>query len=121
MATCAEMVGKPLPDDAGEDSYSFWKVLTGEPYSSPLREATIHHSIDGYFALRQGDWVYLKAHGSGGWSLSEKEAANRPAEQLYNLKEDPTEQNNVAANYPKQVEKMRRLLEHYVTSGKSRR
>ena len=121
MATCAEMVGQPLPDDAGEDSYSFWKVLTGEPYSSPLREATIHHSIDGYFALRQGDWVYLKAHGSGGWSLSEKEAANRPAEQLYNLKEDLTEQNNVAANYPKQVEKMRRLLEHYVTSGKSRR
>lgn len=120
MATCAEMTGLSLADNAGEDSYSFWKILTGQPYTSPLREATIHHSIEGYFALRQGDWVYLDAHGSGGWSLPEKQAAHLPAEQLYNLKEDPAEQLNLVASHPDKVRSMKQLLDRYVSSGRSR-
>lgn len=120
MATCAEMTGQTLADNAGEDSYSFWKVLTGQPYTSPLREATIHHSIDGYFALRQGDWVYLDAHGSGGWSLSEEQAKNRPAEQLYNLKEDPAEQHNLIAEHPDKAEAMKQLIQKYLSLGRSR-
>lgn len=120
MATCAEMTGLSLVDNAGEDSYSFWKILTGQPYTSPLREATIHHSIEGYFALRQGDWVYLDAHGSGGWSLPEKQAVHLPAEQLYNLKEDPAEQHNLVASHPDKVRSMKQLLDRYVSSGRSR-
>lgn len=120
MATCAEMTGQTLADDAGEDSYSFWKVLTGETYASPLREATIHHSINGLFALRQGDWVYLAAHGSGGWTLTEEQAKDLPAEQLYQIKDDPTEQHNRAADFPERVSQMKQLLERYVTSGRSR-
>ena len=120
LATCAEMTGQTLADDAGEDSFSFWKVLIDEPYTSPLREATIHHSIEGYFALRQGDWVYLDAHGSGGWSLPEKDAQHLPESQLYNIKEDPAQQNNLVASHPEKVEEMRVLLERYQSTGRSR-
>lgn len=120
MATCAEMTGQTLADNAGEDSFSFWKVLTGESSASPVREATVHHSIDGYFALRQGDWVYLDARGSGGWTLPENKAADLPAQQLYNLREDPGEKNNLADTYPEKVREMRSLLKRYVESGRSR-
>lgn len=120
LATCAEMTGQSLADDAGEDSFSFWKVLIDEPYSSPLREATIHHSIEGHFALRQGDWVYLDAHGSGGWSLSERDAQHLPEAQLYNIKEDPAQQNNLIASHPDKVREMKALLEQYQTTGRSR-
>lgn len=120
LATCAEMTGQSLSDEAGEDSFSFWKILTGESYISPLREATIHHSIDGFFALRQGDWVYVDAHGSGGWTLPEKGAQHLPKEQLYNIKEDPAEQHNLADSYPDKIGAMKQLLERYVSSGRSR-
>ena len=53
VRTCAEVVGTPLPQDAGEDSVSFLSALTGTA-TQPLREATVHHSINGSFAIRQG-------------------------------------------------------------------
>ncbi len=66
MATAAAMVGVDLPDNAGEDSYSFLPVLLQEDYQPPLREATVHHSIEGRFAIRQGDWKLILWPGSGG-------------------------------------------------------
>lgn len=120
MATCAEMTNQHLADDAGEDSFSFWKVLTGEAYTSPLREATIHHSINGLFALRQGDWVWLDAKGSGGWTLPENKAVNMAAGQLYNLKEDLIQQNNLVETYPDVVRSMQQLLDKYIQTGRSR-
>lgn len=120
MATCAEMTGQTLADDAGEDSFSFWKILVDEPYDTPIREATVHHSIDGFFALRQGDWVYIDAHGSGGWTLPEKEALELPSEQLYDLKDDPTEKHNRIAEHPEMARSMKQLLNKYVTGGRSR-
>lgn len=120
MATCTEMTKQHLADDAGEDSFSFWKVLTGEAYTSPLREATIHHSINGLFALRQGDWVWLDAKGSGGWTLPEDKAVNMAAGQLYNLKEDLIQQNNLVETYPDVVRSMQQLLDKYIQTGRSR-
>jgi hypothetical protein len=35
----------------------------------PIREATVHHSINGSFASRKGDWKLIFAAGSGGWSF----------------------------------------------------
>ena len=52
MATCADILGVKLPDNAGEDSVSILPACwaTGKP----LREAVVHHSINGRFAIRQG-------------------------------------------------------------------
>jgi len=68
MATVADILDFSIPDDAAEDSYSFLPVLTGENYKKPIREATVHHSISGRFAIRQGDWKLILWPGSGGWS-----------------------------------------------------
>jgi arylsulfatase A len=45
MATFADIAGVDLPDNAGEDSFSFLPVLMRENFQSPLREATVLHSI----------------------------------------------------------------------------
>ena len=109
-----------LADDAGEDSFSFWPILKGENYASPLREATIHHSINGRFALRMGDWVWINAKGSGGWTLPEKEASETIEGQLYQIKEDPTELYNRIDEYPDKIAEMTVLLNQYINSGRSR-
>src|SRR5687768_16061786 len=55
MATCAQIVGAKLPDTAGEDSVGFLPAMEGED-RQPLREAVVHHSINGSFAIRQGNF-----------------------------------------------------------------
>ena len=121
MATCAELLDAKLPANAGEDSVSFLPALTGTA-KGPLREATVHHSINGSFAIRQGNWKLELCAGSGGWSepkpgsLQEKEL---PPTQLYDLGAEVGEQSNLQAKHPEIVARLAALLEKYVTDGRS--
>jgi len=121
MATCAEIVGEKLPDNAGEDSASILPALLGED-KGPLHEAVVHHSINGSFAIRQGKWKLELCGGSGGWSEPRpgtKEAQELPATQLYDLENDLAESENVQARYPEEVERLTKLLEQFVENGRS--
>ncbi|MFG0252542.1 MAG: arylsulfatase, partial [Phycisphaerales bacterium JB038] len=68
MATCAGVLGVALPDDAGEDSVNLLPAMLGKTRGAPLREAIVHHSGDGMFAIRQGDWKLILGRGSGGFT-----------------------------------------------------
>lgn len=121
LATAAGIVGAPLPADVGEDSVSFLPALTGTA-DGPVREAVVHHSINGSFAIRQGKWKLELCPGSGGWSAPRpKKAAQMdlPPVQLYDLTQDIAEQRNVQADHPELVERMKALLEQYVAKGRS--
>ena len=121
MATCAEVLGERLPDAAGEDSVSILPALEGRD-RRPLREAVVHHSINGSFAIRQGDWKLALCPDSGGWSgprPGTEEAAGLPPIQLYNLASDPGERTNVQEQHPDEAARLTRLLEKYVTDGRS--
>lgn len=117
MATCAELIAAQLPNDAGEDSYNLLPALLREDYSSPIREATVHHSINGTFAIRQGQWKLILGKGSGGWSG--RGDKDDPPMQLYNLKNDPSEQKNLYHQHPDIVERLERLLVRYQKEGRS--
>lgn len=121
LATCAALLGERLPDNAGEDSVSFLPALLGEKRDQPLREAIVHHSIEGAFALRQGDWKLCLCPGSGGWSAPKpgSEPADAPPFQLFDLKSDPAEKTNVAAANPAVVQRLGRLLAGYIDKGRS--
>ncbi|SMO78863.1 Arylsulfatase A [Fodinibius sediminis] len=121
MATVADIAGTSLPDDAGEDSYSFLPVLLHKNYSKPLREATVFHSISGRFALRKGPWKLILWPGSGGWSFprTKEDLQGRPDFQLYNLEEDPGEEHNLVDQYPGKVKELKALMEKYVKEGRS--
>ncbi len=121
MATCADVAGEKVPENAGEDSVSFLPALLGED-KTPLREAVVHHSINGMFAIRQGPWKLALCPGSGGWAKpgdAEALKLGLPGIQLYDLGADPAEARNVQAGHPEIVERLTRLLESYVANGRS--
>jgi arylsulfatase A-like enzyme len=121
MATCADLLGAKLPDTAGEDSVSYLLALLGKA-DRPLREALVHHSIEGKFAIRQGDWKLDLCPGSGGWSTPrDPEAASQglPEIQLYDMTADLAERKNLQAEHPEVVARLTKLLEQYVSRGRS--
>ncbi|WP_414660176.1 sulfatase family protein [Horticoccus sp. 23ND18S-11] len=121
LATCAELLGSKLPATAGEDSESFLPALRGVP-RAPLREAIVHHSIEGKFSIRQGPWKLVLGPGSGGWGKpgdAAARAAGLPEVQLYDLAGDPAESRNLAAANPAVVARLTALLERYVAEGRS--
>ncbi len=121
MATCADILGEKLPEAAAVDSVSILPALLGVD-SMPLREAVVHHSIDGKFAIRQGKWKLEFCSGSGGWSKpKDAEAASQglPNVQLYDLSTDIAETKNVQADHPEIVTRLTKLLEQYVVNGRS--
>jgi arylsulfatase A len=121
MATVAAITGATLPEGAGEDSVNLLPDLLGTA-RGPLREATVHHSINGSFAIRQGPWKLALCPGSGGWSPprpGRDPAADLPPIQLFDLGRDVGEAHNVEAEHPEVVERLTRLLERYVAEGRS--
>lgn len=123
MATCAAIVGAKLPDDAGEDSYNILPVLLGQKPDKPIREATVHCSVRGKFAIRQGEWKLILCKGSGGNKYKSGPNAIKPedpAGQLYNMAEDVSETKNLYLERPDVVERLTALLEKYRKDGRSR-
>ncbi|MEL7160467.1 MAG: arylsulfatase [Bacteroidota bacterium] len=124
LATCAAITDYELGEDEGVDSYNLLPLLEGNPVSTPLREGTIHHSINGSFAIRKDAWKLILCPGSGGWSFprpgrDEAVLDTLPPWQLYNLEEDPAETNNLYATNPQKVTELKNLLTKYVREGRS--
>ena len=71
-----------------------------------MREATVHHSINDEYGLRQGDWRQKNAFNPH----------DQPAE-LFHLKEDLKETTNLYAQYPDRVKEMHALLERAQVLG----
>jgi arylsulfatase A-like enzyme len=125
MATVAEITDYKLPANAGEDSMSFLPVLKGA--SNHGRTSVIHHSISGYFAIRQDNYKLILCPGSGGWTKPKPSGANwkkfanegEPMVQLYDMGKDIGEQTNLADKMPEKVKSMRALLGKYVSDGRT--
>lgn len=122
FATCADILGKNLPDNAAEDSVSILPVLL-ETNKEPVREAVIHHSINGSFAIRKGSWKLSFCPGSGGWSDPRPNVFNKkdPDQwvQLFDLSKDPAETTNLAAEFPENVKQLTNLAQQYIDKGRS--
>lgn len=122
-ATFAAINGYKLMDSEGEDSYNLLPAIVSETEIDPIREATVHHSIDGQFTIRQGDWKLLLSASSGGWSAPTPTDTlaldSLPPIQLYNMKDDPPETTNVEAEHPEIVSRLRALMAKYVREGRS--
>ena len=121
LATVATIVQDPLPDEAGEDSYDLTPLFFATS-DQDIREATVHHSIDGCFSLRQKQWKICFCPGSGGWSYPTPEESSNldlPPVQLFNLDNDPAEEQNVAEANPDVVKKLTALMQEYITKGRS--
>lgn len=118
--TFASIIGYDVKDNEAEDSYDLSPLLFSNKEKTVLREATVHHSHYGSFAIRKGDWKLLMDPGSGGWTKPDPNAvSDADGVQLYNLKEDPREKNDLSLVHPEVVESMRTLLIKYIEDGRS--
>jgi arylsulfatase A-like enzyme len=122
LATCAAVVGTGLPDNAGQDSYNILPALLGEKLDRPIRKSIVHHSSKGVFAIRRGPWkLILETKGSGGWvdPRDGDPKAGSPG-QLYNLANDPYEENDLWGKHPEIAQRLTELLEKVKREGYSR-
>ncbi|PQV50202.1 arylsulfatase A-like enzyme [Jejuia pallidilutea] len=121
MATCAEITGVELPENAGVDSYSILPMLKNKNAKTD-HKLVVHHSIHGKFSIRNKTWKLELTPGSGGWTNPTDKRArelNLPEIQLYNMEKDPEETTNVYDKYPRVVKKLTKELTEIVEKGRT--
>jgi arylsulfatase A len=124
LATFAALHSNPLPHDMGEDSYNILPAILGETDSLP--EMPIIYGKGSKYALRRGDWVYIDGdHESFAsepqWFRDERGViSDNLSVELYNLKDDPQELNNLAGSETARISAMAAELDDLRQSGRSR-
>ena len=110
MATFAEMLGQPLPEDAGPDSFSFFSVLKGTKShkgttsDGPIREHLVIPAGNKTLSIRQGKWKLIQ-------KTDDRTAENNRLE-LYDLESDIGETTDVAKANPEIVEALLKQVEN---------
>ncbi|VGO19226.1 sulfatase family protein [Pontiella sulfatireligans] len=104
-ATCAELVGETVAENAGEDSFSMMPLLKGQSRGYE-RNGLVHHDLAGRFALRDGRWK-LQFH------RFERKYG------LYDMENDPEQENNLYAAHPEIVKQLETKLTQLVMKGRS--
>lgn len=106
--TLAEIAGqKEVAQGMAEDSESFLQTLLHPDQKQDPRPPILH----GGKVVRDGDWKLINTKGSRGFGADRKQQYGI---ELYNLKDDLSEQNNLASKMPQKVDELkstiRRLL-----------
>ena len=91
FATASSLSGAklPPPSEAAPDSFDLTPLLLGKDKAFK-RAPVVHHSGNGMFAIRDGDWKLVLGDGSGG-RQAPKGKRFGPPWQLFNLVKDPSE------------------------------
>ena len=119
-ATIAALIDRPVSgdEDVAEDSFNVLPSFLGEAIQEPIRSSIILHSPNGNFAIRQGPWKYIEGKPSP--TLTKISRKDELVAQLYNLRDDPGEQNNLLDERPDVANRLASLLQKQRTSGRSR-
>ena len=112
MATFAAITGASLPDDAAEDSFNMLPTLFDEPRDGPIRDTIVNRSGEANLAIRQGHWKLIPG--------VQRRNDRAPEGQLYNLKDDPGEEDNLWEEHPDIVARLSALLDKYKKDGRTR-
>lgn len=92
LPTLTTLAGGKVPTDRKIDGHDIWPILSGSKGAKSQYEAFYFFRGFNLQCVRSGDWKLHLAKG-----------------ELYNLKDDISEANNVAGNHPDVVEKLRAL------------
>lgn len=133
FATMSEFTGYDMPWNAGEDSFSFLSELQSRSPDWPVRDHVVIDATSGLMGIRKGPWKFITGQGGGGVNWDEEnnfrilthawnfpDDLDAPPGQLYNLKDDIGETNNLYYQHPAKVVELRALLREIKYSGRSR-
>ncbi len=110
FASFASLIGKTIPTGAAPDSQNQLKALLGK--KSTARNYLVEQNLNNTLSIVEGEWKYIEP--SNGPKINKgtnTELGNSRDNQLYNIKTNPTETRNVAAENPVIVQKLKKTLE----------
>jgi arylsulfatase A-like enzyme len=117
MASLGDLTGQRLDFGDAPDSFDVLSALLGE---APMgRDHLVEHAA--VLSLIKGHWKYIEP--GRGPRLNRNvniELGNDPEPQLYNLKSDIGEKNNVASDHPEVVREMAALIKKIRDDGHTR-
>lgn len=114
LATIAALTGAKIPAGEAADSEDMWSAFNG---SSDVGRS-VYIEQGGAMAILQGDWKYIHPNkGPAVFQLTNIESGNLYTPQLYNLKHDLGEKNNVADKFPDKVKELSALLTRELSSN----
>lgn len=106
-ASMAALLKQTLPTGAAPDSQNQLKALMGKDKKG--RKYVMEHA--GSLSVSDGTWKYISPRNGSGYSkLTNIETGASKEHQLYNLKKDLGEQNNIANENPKKVAAMQKII-----------
>ncbi|WP_201743593.1 sulfatase family protein [Roseiconus nitratireducens] len=118
-ASMAALVDQPLPEGACPDSFNVLPALLGKPEAEGRSSLVQQPNKGPTLALRVGDWKVLSYPDAKPRKHLTYEKGPGKYE-LYNLAEDPREENNLAESQPERLKEMLEQLEQIKDAGHSR-
>ncbi|MBA61586.1 MAG: arylsulfatase [Planctomycetaceae bacterium] len=121
LATLAGLTGQKIPSGQAPDSINQSQLLFMPKLERPLRNTLITSNNAKYFGIRMGSWKMITGLGSGGFTQPRdiKPRDGEPAGQLFNLKEDLSETNNLWLQHPEIVKQLESVLRKSKELGKT--
>jgi arylsulfatase A-like enzyme len=119
ISSFSSMTDQKLTSDAAPDSFDQLKTLLGK--SKNGREWVVEHASNGRLSIIKGQWKYIEPGPGVKINVNTNtELGNDPLPQLYNLKSDLGEKNNVAPQNPVIVKELTDLLKQIKDEGRTR-
>jgi arylsulfatase A-like enzyme len=108
-ASIAILTQQKITEDNAPDSFNSLKTLLGGNLN---RNYVIEQSLKNTLGIIIGDWKYIEPSDGPRMSIgTNTELGNNPKPQLYNLKYDIGEKNNLADKYPEKVQALSQKLQ----------
>ncbi len=119
MASFARMLNVPLSGNDAPDSFNTLDVFLGK--SDKNRDHIIEQALPTLSVIKD-NWKYIEPNNGPKMTnpFVNIELGNDRKPQLYNLKDDIGETNNLAENYPEKVKELAGLLQKIREDGRSR-
>jgi arylsulfatase A-like enzyme len=116
LATFSGLIGQPIPDSAGADSYDLSHTLLGYKMA-PVKRSIILQNGRNELAFRHGDWKLVSTVPTE-WL---GDVAHLPLEamELYHLAKDPYETTNLAAQQPEKAAHLHETLLRLIREGRT--
>jgi len=109
MSSFASLTGQTLLSDDAPDSFNQLNTLLG--ISKTDRDWVVEHAVNGRLSIIKGDWKFIEPGPGPRMNVfTNIELGNDTVPQLYNLKTDLGEKNNVAKQNPDILNELTALL-----------
>jgi arylsulfatase A-like enzyme len=118
-ASFAALTGQALAEGDAPDSRDSMQTILGK--SRQDREYVVEQSGSSVLSIIKAGWKYIEPRAGAKVSANTNiELGHDPQPQLYNLREDVGEKNNVAAQHPAKVQELAALLKQVRATPRTR-